>query len=68
LALDEPRTNDLVYEIGGFKYVADKVFMDKVKPVKIDFLEVGFKITAGIEFGSACGTSCNTKGSCCSGS
>jgi len=46
----------------------DKDFMEKVKPVKIDFLEIGFKVTAGIEFGKACGTSCDTKGSCCSGS
>ncbi|OQX26219.1 MAG: hypothetical protein BWK80_11640 [Desulfobacteraceae bacterium IS3] len=67
MALDEPRTTDHIYEIAGFQYIVDKAFMEKVKPVKIDFLPVGFKITAGIDFGAACGSSCDTKGSCCSG-
>ncbi len=39
--------------------------MEKAKPVKVDFLEVGFKITSGFDFGASC-TSCGTKGSCCS--
>jgi iron-sulfur cluster assembly protein len=65
MALDEPRDNDDEFDIDGFKYLIDKEFMEKAQPIKVDFMQVGFKITAGIDFGAACG-SCGTKGSCCS--
>jgi hypothetical protein len=54
-----------VYEIEGFTYIVDKDFMDKVKPIKIEFLDTGFKVTTGIDFGSPC-SSCDTARSCCS--
>ena len=38
MALDEPKDNDEVYEIEGFKYIIDKDFMEKAKPVKIDYI------------------------------
>ncbi|CAN2039595.1 conserved hypothetical protein [Candidatus Magnetomoraceae bacterium gMMP-15] len=65
MALDESRDNDNVYENEGFTYLVDKDFMNQVKPVKVDFTPLGFKISAGVEFGSPCG-SCSTTGSCCS--
>ena len=64
LALDEPNDLDNVYDIDGFKYVINKEFLDKAKPVKVDFLQVGFKITSGYDLGAGC-TSCGTKGTCC---
>jgi Fe-S cluster assembly iron-binding protein IscA len=64
LALDEPKDSDHVYDIDGFQYLVNKEFMEKVKPIKVDYLQMGFKIDCGIDFGAAC-SSCGTKGSCC---
>ena len=66
MALDEPKDSDEVYEIEGFKYVVDKDFMEKAKPVKIDFTTYGFKLSSNIDFGSASSgcSSCSTTGSC----
>ncbi len=65
MALDEAKDTDEVYEIDGFKYVVDKEFLKEATPIKVDFLETGFKVTSSINFDSACG-SCSTEGSCCS--
>jgi len=64
MALDEPKDTDNVYKVDGFEYIVNKEFMEKAKPIKIDFIEVGFKIDSNIELQSACG-SCSTTGSCC---
>ena len=64
MALDEPKKTDEVYEVDGFTYLIDKEFMDKAKPIKVDFMEVGFKLTSAIEFGpGGCG-GCSTSGAC----
>jgi Fe-S cluster assembly iron-binding protein IscA len=65
LALDEPKETDDAYEIDGFTYLVDKAFIEKVTPIKIDFLVTGFRVTAGVDFGAAC-SSCDTARSCCS--
>jgi hypothetical protein len=65
MALDEPNDTDDVVEIDGFKYIVNKEFLDKAKPIKVDFKMYGFKLDCGIDFGSGC-TSCGTSGSCCS--
>ena len=68
MALDEPKETDNVYEIDGYTYIVDKEFLEKVKPIKVDFSVMGFKIDCGFDFGSGsecsgCGTS-ETKSSC----
>ena len=68
MALDEPKETDNVYEIDGFKYIVDKEFLEKVKPIKVDFSVMGFKIDCEFDFGSGsacsgCGTS-ETKSTC----
>ena len=63
MALDEPKDSDEIYEIEGFKYVVDKDFMEKAKPVKIDFTTYGFKLSSSIEFDPSC-SGCSTNGSC----
>jgi len=64
MALDESKDTDDVYEIDGFKYIVDKDFLEKAKPIKVDFTEMGFKLDSAIDFGaSACG-SCSTKSTC----
>lgn len=54
MALDEPKETDNLYDVDGFKYVVDKVFMDKVEPIKVDFLDIGFRVTANIDLGNEC--------------
>jgi iron-sulfur cluster assembly protein len=65
MALDEKKNTDDVFEIDGFTYVVDKLFMEKAKPIKVDYLEYGFKVDCAIQFSSGC-SSCGTAGSCCS--
>lgn len=64
MALDEAKDTDTVYEVDGFKYVVDTEFLKEAAPVKVDYLDVGFKVTSSIKFESACG-SCGTTGKCC---
>ncbi|MBC8198546.1 MAG: hypothetical protein ISS67_00225 [Desulfobacterales bacterium] len=65
MALDELKDTDNLYEVDGFKYIVDKEFMEKSKPIKVDFNHFGFKLTSGIDLGAGC-SSCSTTGSCCS--
>jgi hypothetical protein len=64
MALDEPKDTDEIFNVNGFKFVMDKDFYEKAKPVKVDFLGYGFRISSSIEFGPSC-SSCGTTGSCC---
>ncbi|MEJ2284440.1 MAG: hypothetical protein P8X85_12680 [Desulfobacterales bacterium] len=63
MALDEPKDTDNVYDVNGFQFIVDKDFYEKAKPVTVDFLGYGFKISSSIEFNSdsACG-SCSSSG------
>jgi len=63
MALDEPRESDKIFDIDGFKYVVDKDFLEKAQPIKIDFLEIGFKLTSSLVFEQGC-TSGSCGGSC----
>jgi hypothetical protein len=60
MALDEPQNNDEVYTVNGFQYLIEKDFLEKAKPVKVDFMGMGFQITSSIELSgggcSGCGT------------
>lgn len=66
MALDEPRDNDDVYDVKGFKFVADKEFMKQAKIIKIDFSGMGFRLDSKIDLGQSDCSSCGTTGSCCS--
>jgi len=63
MALDEPKDTDQVFSIEGFTYIVDKDFMQKANPVKVDYLDYGFRLTSSIEFDSKCG-GCHSDGSC----
>ncbi|MDL2328231.1 hypothetical protein LJC71_00560 [Desulfosarcina sp. OttesenSCG-928-A07] len=65
MALDEPINEDKQFDVGGFKFIINSDFLDKIQPVKVDFQMYGFKLDCGVDFGGGC-TSCGTKGSCCS--
>jgi iron-sulfur cluster assembly protein len=64
MALDEPKETDNVYDVNGFQFIMDKDFDEKARPVTVDFLGYGFKISSGIDFGPA--ASCSGCGSCSS--
>lgn len=69
MALDELKDTDYVHEAAGIQYISDKEFVDKIKPVKVDFNEMGFKVTSNMksEGGSEGGCSgCGSTSSCCS--
>ncbi len=66
MALDEPRDQDEVYDIEGFQYLVDKDFLEKAKPIKVDYMVHGFKLDCGMEFdtGAGCGGCGSDGGSC----
>ena len=66
MALDEPKDTDDVFDIDGFKYLVDKDFMEQVKPIKVDFSGLGFKLDCGYDFGAAAGgcSGCASDGTC----
>ncbi|MCU0560399.1 MAG: hypothetical protein MUD16_09425 [Desulfobacterales bacterium] len=56
MALDEPRETDQVFNVNGFKFIVDKDFYEKAKPVKVDFMGYGFRISSNLQLGAAgCG-------------
>ena len=63
MALDEPNDTDTVYDIDGFKYIVNKDFLEKAQPIKVDFLEIGFKLTSNLEMQAGC-RGCDTSSSC----
>jgi hypothetical protein len=68
MALDEPRDGDLTEEIDGFTYLINEAFMEKVKPIKVDFMDIGFKLSCGVDFNAGGGgcSGCGTTSNCCS--
>jgi Fe-S cluster assembly iron-binding protein IscA len=66
MALDELKKDDAVYDIDGFQYIVNKEFLEKAKPIKVDFLVHGFKLDCGINFSPATGCAgCGTSDACC---
>lgn len=63
MALDESRDTDQVFEVDGFKYIVDSEFLKEAAPIKVDFLDIGFKVTSNLKLESGCG-SCGSTGSC----
>ena len=63
MALDEPKETDAVKAVDGFTYVIDKEFLKKAQPVKVDFIDYGFRLTSSIKIDSGCG-GCGSGGSC----
>jgi hypothetical protein len=64
MALDEPKDTDSSFKVDGFTYLVDRAFLKKVQPVKGDFINYGFKISAGVEFDGGGCSGCKSSGSC----
>jgi iron-sulfur cluster assembly protein len=66
MALDEPKENDSVFDVEGFQYLVDKDLFEKANPIKVDFLQVGFKIDSNLNFGAAAESGSGCEGCSCS--
>ncbi|HDI61282.1 MAG TPA: hypothetical protein ENF48_13185 [Desulfobacteraceae bacterium] len=65
MALDEPRDTDETFAVNGFTFLVNKDFLEKVKPIKVDFTGYGFKVDCAIQFDAAGGCSgCGSAGTC----
>ncbi len=64
MALDEIKESDSVFEFAGVEYIVDVKFLEEAKPIEVDFIGSGFKVTTTLELGGC--SSCGTEGSCCS--
>ena len=65
LALDELRDGDESFDDRGLIFVVEKEFYEKVKPIKVDYMETpmgaGFNISSNMqEPESTCGSSCSS--------
>jgi Fe-S cluster assembly iron-binding protein IscA len=63
MALDELRENDESFENSGISYVIEKNLLEKVQPVKVDYVSSafgsGFKIDSSLVPAGGCGSSCS---------
>lgn len=64
LAPDERKETDVHFEIDSFTFVIDKALMEEAKPVRIDFMGMGFKVDSSLKLqGGGC-SGCSAGGSC----
>lgn len=64
LALDNAKETDLVFDISGFRYIADKEFLKSATPVFIDHDTTGFRISSNLVLtGTGC-SKCKDSGNC----
>jgi hypothetical protein len=64
MALDEPKTTDKVFDIGGFTYLVNSDFLEKIQPVKVDFQDIGFRLSCNTEFQASGCSGCGTESTC----
>lgn len=64
LALDEQKDSDEVFEVDGFKFIAEKEFLKQASPIKVDFMATGFKVDSSIDLGGGGCSGCGSSGSC----
>jgi Fe-S cluster assembly iron-binding protein IscA len=65
MAVDDVTPADAVHEAGGFQFIMDQALLDQAGPVEVDYADMGFRISSGLQLGGGC-QSCGTAGSCCS--
>lgn len=63
LALDEPQDNDELFKEKGLTFMINKELLERVKPVKVDYIETprgsGYYITANLAPGGCGSGSCS---------
>jgi len=63
MALDEPQETDMTYTDHDVTFTIEKDLFEKVKPIRVDFVESvegsGFTLASKLETGGGCGSSCD---------
>ena len=63
MALDEPRDKDEVFDEKDITYVIEKGLYERIKPIKVDYVDsymgAGFDISSSLKMGAMCGSSCS---------
>ena len=63
MALDEPRDKDEVFDDKDITYVIEKGLYERIKPIKVDYVDsymgAGFDISSNLKIGAMCGSSCS---------
>jgi Fe-S cluster assembly iron-binding protein IscA len=63
MALDEPRDNDTVFDDRELTYVIENELLDRIKPIKVDYIDSpmgsGFNISSSMQMDASCGSSCS---------
>jgi len=58
MALDEQQDNDITLTDRNINFIIEKALFDKVKPIRIDFVEsgrgAGFRVTSSMASGGGC--------------
>ena len=64
MALDELKDNDMKFEDRDITYLVEKDLFNRVKPIKIDFINSpmgsGFNIVSSMSAAPSCGGSCSS--------
>lgn len=63
MALDEKKDTDDVFVFSGIEYLVDSEFLKEARPIQVDYIETGFKVTSSLKLGGGC-SSCGDGGSC----
>ena len=63
MALDEPQESDVTYTEHGVTFTIDKELFERVKPIRVDFVESaegsGFHLSSNLATGGGCGSACD---------
>ncbi|MFH1242844.1 MAG: hypothetical protein V1689_10850 [Pseudomonadota bacterium] len=63
MALDESRENDEIFDDRELTYIIDKELYDRVKPIKVDYVNTpmgsGFNIASNMKAQASCSSSCS---------
>ena len=64
MALDESHDDDEVFTDRDIKYLVNKVLLEKVKPIAVDYVTNprggGFVLSSNLDAAGGCGPSCST--------
>ena len=65
MALDESRDSDKSFDVSGFTYVVNEALLEKATPIKVAFVNYGFRLDCAIDFcAGSCG-GCGSSSNCC---
>ena len=63
MALDELGDKDKVFNDRDITYIIEKGLYEKIKPIKVDYVDsfmgAGFDISSGLTMSALCGSSCS---------